>query len=169
MSDEPVMDAMPGCNPHPDAPHGFDRNGSHNEDRYVCDCEHWSPPDDYCYMAMRVDQLTAEEASRGIKGLLAQLDESEISHSVSVQIWTRPGEFMFTAGEHPGVEDMMREGWSRCYPPVNDPIWTNGCFEGHRNRGCGEHRTTGDRAWCFECTEWCYPDDGCVRCRHPNE
>lgn len=34
------------CNPHPDAPHGFDRNASHNEGRPVCDCEHWSPPDD---------------------------------------------------------------------------------------------------------------------------
>ena len=34
------------CNPHPDAPHGFDRNASHNEGRSVCDCEHWSPPDD---------------------------------------------------------------------------------------------------------------------------
>ena len=32
------------CNPHPDAPHGFDRNASHNEDRYVCNCEHWTPP-----------------------------------------------------------------------------------------------------------------------------
>lgn len=33
------------CNPHPDAPHGFDRNASHSEDRYVCDCEGWVPPD----------------------------------------------------------------------------------------------------------------------------
>lgn len=33
-----------GCNPHPDAPHGFDRNASHTEDRYVCDCEYWTPP-----------------------------------------------------------------------------------------------------------------------------
>lgn len=29
------------CNPHPDAPHGFDRSGSHTWDRYVCDCEGW--------------------------------------------------------------------------------------------------------------------------------
>lgn len=29
------------CNPHPDAPHGFDRNASHNADRYVCECEGW--------------------------------------------------------------------------------------------------------------------------------
>jgi hypothetical protein len=32
------------CKTHPDAPHGFDRNGSHSEDRYVCMCEHWEPP-----------------------------------------------------------------------------------------------------------------------------
>jgi hypothetical protein len=32
------------CKTHPDAPHGFDRNGSHAEDRYVCMCEHWEPP-----------------------------------------------------------------------------------------------------------------------------
>lgn len=33
---------MTDCNPHPDAPHGFDRTASLNEDRYVCDCESWS-------------------------------------------------------------------------------------------------------------------------------
>lgn len=32
------------CNPHPDAPHGFDRNSSHSEDRYVCECEFWEEP-----------------------------------------------------------------------------------------------------------------------------
>jgi len=32
------------CNPHPDAPHGFDRNRSHDEYRYACDCESWYPP-----------------------------------------------------------------------------------------------------------------------------
>lgn len=35
----------PDCNPHPDAPHGFDRNASHNTGRYVCECEGWSPED----------------------------------------------------------------------------------------------------------------------------
>jgi hypothetical protein len=34
----------PSCKDHPDAPHGFDRNASHNADRYVCDCEGWQPP-----------------------------------------------------------------------------------------------------------------------------
>ena len=31
------------CKTHPDAPHGFNRNASHAEGRYVCDCEHWEP------------------------------------------------------------------------------------------------------------------------------
>ena len=33
----------PQCNPHPKAPHGFLRNASHNEDRYVCECDGWEP------------------------------------------------------------------------------------------------------------------------------
>lgn len=31
------------CNRHPDAPHGYNRNASHAEGRYVCDCEYWEP------------------------------------------------------------------------------------------------------------------------------
>ena len=33
----------PVCNPHPKAPHGFNRNSSHSAGRYVCDCESWDP------------------------------------------------------------------------------------------------------------------------------
>jgi hypothetical protein len=33
------------CSEHPDAPHGFNRNASHSEGRYVCECEGWSPDD----------------------------------------------------------------------------------------------------------------------------
>lgn len=41
-------------------------------------------------------------------------------------------------------------------------------FYGWEPRDCGEHRTVGShRAWCFDCTEWCYPHedtacDGCM-------
>ena len=31
------------CSRHPDAPHGFDRNGSHAAGRHVCTCESWAP------------------------------------------------------------------------------------------------------------------------------
>jgi len=30
------------CNPHPDAPHGFMRNESHNAGHYVCECKFWN-------------------------------------------------------------------------------------------------------------------------------
>lgn len=44
-----------------------------------------------------------------------------------------------------------------------------GCFTHHDGSRCGEanHRTTGDRAWCSSCGEWCYPHHGCVGCRYP--
>lgn len=38
------MTEEPSCNPHPDAPHGFVRNASHNAGRYVCECEAWEEP-----------------------------------------------------------------------------------------------------------------------------
>jgi hypothetical protein len=31
------------CKDHPDAPHGFLRDSSHTEGRYVCECEYWEP------------------------------------------------------------------------------------------------------------------------------
>ena len=40
-------------------------------------------------------------------------------------------------------------------------------FEGHVGRECGEHRTTGVRAWCFDCTQWCYPWQPCSGCELP--
>jgi len=33
------------CNPHPNAPHGFLRQASHDANRYVCECEWWSEKD----------------------------------------------------------------------------------------------------------------------------
>jgi hypothetical protein len=48
--------------------------------------------------------------------------------------------------------------------PVPQPA--QAFFTGHEPRECGEHRTVGaHRAWCFACTEWCYPSDGCKGCR----
>jgi hypothetical protein len=44
------------CKTHPDAPHGFDRNASHNADRYVCECESWEPVDAVNMSPDRVDE-----------------------------------------------------------------------------------------------------------------
>ena len=37
------------CKKHPDAPHGFLRNASHSEGRYVCECESWTEPAEHAY------------------------------------------------------------------------------------------------------------------------
>jgi len=42
---EPPIIEVP-CKAHPDAPHGFCRDESHTENRYVCECEFWKPYDD---------------------------------------------------------------------------------------------------------------------------
>jgi hypothetical protein len=34
------------CNPHPNAPHGFVRNASHDANEYVCECAFWESPDE---------------------------------------------------------------------------------------------------------------------------
>ena len=52
----------------------------------------------------------------------------------------------------------------RAEPPQGP---TTARFEGHDNRECGEHRTTGSRAWCFDDSEWCYPDIPCRGCELP--
>src|SRR5690606_15626739 len=38
---------------------------------------------------------------------------------------------------------------------------------GPDGRDCGEHRTTGPRAWCPTCQEWCYPGILCRGCELP--
>lgn len=44
-------------------------------------------------------------------------------------------------------------------PRVSEPMWG-----GVTDRECDEHRTTGQRAWCFDCREWCYPATPCRGC-----
>lgn len=55
--------------------------------------------------------------------------------------------------------------------PVSAPhVDTHGSFYGFQSRDCGEHRTVGPhRAWCFDCSEWCYPNAPCRRCHGVSE
>lgn len=52
--DQGTQNQQPKCNPHPEAPHGFNRNASHQAGRYVCDCESWD-----AYEAGREDGVQA--------------------------------------------------------------------------------------------------------------
>jgi hypothetical protein len=41
-------------------------------------------------------------------------------------------------------------------------------FDGHEGRECGEHYAVrSHRAWCHDCTEWCYPERPCKGCDAP--
>jgi hypothetical protein len=54
------------CNPHPDAPHGFNRAASHDAGHYVCDCASWEPPQDELKLLVRSlfeDYLDVQEES----------------------------------------------------------------------------------------------------------
>ena len=66
---EPVQ--APQCNPHPKAPHGFLRNASHNEDRYVCECEGWDPYEAGRQAGMEAALAEPQEPS-SIRELLTQ-------------------------------------------------------------------------------------------------
>ena len=46
------------CKTHPDAPHGFLRNASHEADQYVCECAFWKPPREW---VGRTDEISTEE------------------------------------------------------------------------------------------------------------
>lgn len=69
MSD---LDAI-ACNTHPDAPHGFNRNASHNAGRYVCDCESWAPPEKAA-IPLRQKRHDLQKLVEHIKAVLHQRD-----------------------------------------------------------------------------------------------
>jgi len=55
------------CKDHPDAPHGFDRNASHNADRYVCECESWEEKhmsDDLVYRLRKRAEIRRQISTR---------------------------------------------------------------------------------------------------------
>ena len=49
----------------------------------------------------------------------------------------------------------------------SSPSMSMADFQGHADRECGEHRTTGGRAWCHVCSTWCYPEQPCPGCEVP--
>ena len=73
------------CSDHPDAPHGFDRNGSHSMDRYVCDCEGWEP---YPWESEELARGAAFFLSEHGRELLALLS----SHQQAVEALTKRAE-----------------------------------------------------------------------------
>lgn len=65
-----AQDSEPSCNPHPDAPHGFNRSASLSEDRSVCDCEYWVAPEPPQLIADDVSDDVSDEVAEVIKRYL---------------------------------------------------------------------------------------------------
>lgn len=57
---------MTKCIVHPNAPHGFDRNASHNKGEYVCDCEGWEPMPPEQIIQELVDKLCKDNNKESI-------------------------------------------------------------------------------------------------------
>jgi hypothetical protein len=53
------------------------------------------------------------------------------------------------------------------YEEESSAVFARLDFTGHAGRECGEHRSTGPRAWCHDCSEWCYRDSPCKGCELP--
>ena len=66
------------CNEHPDAPHGFLRDASHNAGRYVCECEFWEPQEHTSDKEKLAKWMMARGYATGhgdtIEDLLTELD-----------------------------------------------------------------------------------------------
>jgi len=94
----------PKCNPHPKAPHGFNRNASHANDRYTCECESWD-----AYEAGRLDGIAQEQAMYEVQRL-----GQEIQPEQEPVAWRnaaiRVGEDLCSVGPF-GYYDMTAEQW----------------------------------------------------------
>ena len=75
----------PKCKTHPDAPHGFVRNASHSEDRYVCECEFWEPPEqDEPVAYINVEQRKLEWAK------YTSWETSTVVNLPKIPLYTKP-------------------------------------------------------------------------------
>jgi hypothetical protein len=86
--------------------------------------------------------------------------------------------------QRPARDEAWRQLECTCLPDRPEMSYTPGCprcegwsawmgttfagrnFHGHGG-ACGEHRTVGEcRAYCLQCSEWCYPNAACKGCAH---
>ena len=73
----PQVEGTVNCIRHPDAPHGFDRSGSHNAGRYMCQCENWriaTPIDGKTFADAIGTALAAPKPTHRATGWVAPVD-----------------------------------------------------------------------------------------------
>ena len=65
------------CSNHPMAPHGFNRNASHNNGWYTCECEGWFEDmieNIICNLSYITKQLDAEDNANTIDGINEEIE-----------------------------------------------------------------------------------------------
>ena len=65
------------CSNHPMAPHGFNRNASHVNDRYTCECEGWFEDmieNIICNLSYITKQLDAEDNAITIESINKEIE-----------------------------------------------------------------------------------------------
>lgn len=75
------------CDEHPDAPHGFNRNASHNEGRYVCDCEYWVPPKCVVYVVMYYEDIWDICSTKEKANEIIEAAGSRYAKGLHIQEW----------------------------------------------------------------------------------
>ena len=91
----------PKCNPHPKAPHGFDRNASHGADRYVCECESWDAYDAGIEEGMKRERALWEKAENA-RELGLDYEPVQAEKQEPVAVW-----------------ELFADGWDS----IADPEW----------------------------------------------
>ena len=102
------------CKTHPDAPHGFVRNASHTQDRYVCECEYWEEPKVNERIKLLAGQaglkseIMVDESNRDVECFLTQYDTS----LPSIHYWEKFAELIVRECIRVGgPEDSFADEW----------------------------------------------------------
>jgi hypothetical protein len=82
--------SAPKCKDHPAAPHGFDRNASHNAHRYVCDCEGWQEPKAEPVAWLMVDDIGRQVVRTEQTVQTEPIDSIRYQWRASTALYTHP-------------------------------------------------------------------------------
>ena len=106
----------PSCNQHPDAPHGFARNASHNAGRYVCECEGWEPEQEpvavveitygrepECYVTGNIDNFP-----EGVFKLYAAPVQQAEQEPMAWMVYTADGQSVYVTDNPTDIKDGQR-------------------------------------------------------------
>lgn len=122
----------------------------YNPEPRPADTERWTAK---YHEVRQVDRLAPGPGRK--KRLVADCGPANVYPAAHIRRW-EPARVLAECEAKRRIIEANRPGRPEC-----DDL---GNYTGMADRQCGDHRTTGQRAWCHDCSEWCYPTSPCVRC-----